>query len=31
MTRSGGKFPLGTLMLNVTGSFLIGVPVDRFH
>ena len=24
MTRFGGKFPLGTLAINVTGSFLIG-------
>ena len=24
MTRFGGKFPLGTLTINVTGSFLIG-------
>ena len=24
MTRFGGKFPLGTLSINVTGSFLIG-------
>ena len=24
MTRFGGKFPLGTLIINVTGSFLIG-------
>jgi len=24
MTRFGGRFPLGTLTINVTGSFLIG-------
>jgi fluoride exporter len=24
MTRFGGKFPLGTLVINVTGCFLIG-------
>jgi len=34
MTRFGGKFPLGTLVINVTGSFLIGflmtVLTERF-
>ena len=35
MTRFGGKFPLGTLVINVTGSFLIGflmtMLTDRFQ
>jgi len=35
MTRFGGRFPLGTLTINVTGSFLIGllmtVLTERFH
>jgi fluoride exporter len=35
MTRFGGKFPLGTLVINVTGSFLIGflmtVLTERFQ
>jgi CrcB protein len=24
-TRSGGRFPVGTFVINITGSFLIGV------
>jgi len=24
-TRVGGRFPLGTMVINITGSFLIGV------
>jgi CrcB protein len=35
MTRFGGRFPLGTLVINVTGSFLIGflmtVLTERFQ
>jgi len=35
MTRFGGVFPLGTLIVNVTGSFLIGflmtILTERFH
>jgi len=34
MTRFGGKFPLGTLVINVTGSFLIeflmAILTERF-
>ncbi len=29
MTRFGGKFPLGTFLINVTGSFLIGFLMTR--
>ncbi len=35
MTRFGGRFPLGTLVINVTGSFLIGflmtILTERFN
>lgn len=35
MTRFGGRFPFGTLVINITGSFLIGflmtVLTARFH
>ncbi len=27
MTRFGGRFPLGTMVINVTGSFLIGLSM----
>lgn len=30
MARYGGRFPLGTLLINVTGSFLIGVIMTVF-
>ena len=30
MTRLGGKFPLGTLAVNVTGSFLTGLLMTAF-
>jgi CrcB protein len=35
MARFGGRFPLGTLVINVTGSFLIGflmtMLTERLH
>lgn len=34
MTRFGGQFPLGTLVINVTGSFLVGflnILLERFQ
>ncbi len=30
MARYGGRFPLGTFIINVTGSFLIGVLMTLF-
>ena len=30
MTRYGGRFPLGTFVINVTGSFLIGILMVLF-
>jgi CrcB protein len=30
MTRFGGRFPLGTMAINVTGSFLIGLLMTLF-
>ena len=29
-TKVGGRFPLGTMVINVTGSFLIGVLMTLF-
>ena len=35
MAKYGGRFPLGTFVINVTGAFLIGVLMtlltERFH
>ena len=28
MAKYGGRFPLGTFIINITGSFLIGVLDD---
>ena len=30
MTRVGGRFPLGTVFINITGSFLIGFLMTLF-
>ena len=30
MTRFGGRFPLGTMVINITGSFLIGLLMTLF-
>ncbi|HTQ53320.1 MAG TPA: fluoride efflux transporter CrcB [Bryobacteraceae bacterium] len=30
MSRYGGRFPLGTFVINVTGAFLIGVLMTLF-
>jgi CrcB protein len=35
MAKYGGRFPMGTFVINISGSFLIGVLMtllaDRFH
>ncbi len=35
MTRTGGRFPFGTVAINITGSFLIGLLMtlltERLH
>jgi len=30
MTKYGGRFPLGTFLINITGSFLIGLLMTMF-
>jgi CrcB protein len=30
MARYGGRFPLGTFLINVSGSFLIGILMTLF-
>lgn len=30
MTRYGGRFPLGTLLVNIAGSFLVGAVMTVF-
>jgi CrcB protein len=30
MSKYGGRFPLGTFLINVTGSFLIGILMTLF-